>query len=194
MRKKKKFNSTLWMSLFIAFIMVLSILGIMVGETSPSGSKIKYNDFTFFRVQDGFMTKINKKDVRFSYFPSDLENITIDPAIKDNFNNINMVYLTYNPNQPAVQAIANVLYSLKPILDDFFNIYSANSMTVNNTYNLPVITCANATSTVPVIDFRESNSTQLLFEDNCIIFEASSASDFVLLKDRLLYSLFGILD
>ena len=74
------------------------------------------------------------------------------------------------------------------------NKYIQSGKTKNTTtYNLPIITCDNATEFVPVIYFKDSNITKFTLENNCIIGESNSREGFLALKDRLLYALFDVI-
>ena len=66
-------------------------------------------------------------------------------------------------------------------------------MTEVNEFTLPVITCDDATSSVPVLYFVESNETKIYSENGCIIAEAKFETDLLRIKDRLLYERLGII-
>jgi len=74
-----------------------------------------------------------------------------------------------------------------------YNIYLSKGFTANNSFNLPVISCSNATQYTPVIYFRHGNSTSISVQDNCVIAEASSNTEFIRVKDRLLYGILGVM-
>ena len=65
--------------------------------------------------------------------------------------------------------------------------------TTENEYNIPVITCADATPTVPVLYFQRTNETKVYREGSCIILEAATDFDLLRLKDRILYGIFGVM-
>lgn len=65
--------------------------------------------------------------------------------------------------------------------------------TTNNTFDMPIITCEDATPVVPIIYFKQSNQTKVSLEENCIIVEARNNIDILRIKDRLLYSMLGII-
>ena len=74
------------------------------------------------------------------------------------------------------------------------NIYAISGITNNSiNYNLPIITCENATSYVPVIHLKEGNDTKFSLKDDCIMAESSSKEGFIALKDIIIYTIFDII-
>ncbi len=193
MRKKheKKNKMGLWVAIFIAFIMLSSTIGYVF----KGGSKEKYNDFSFSRTDDGtWYTKVNGKQLAFHYFPSDLEDINLSSEIVDKIKNTNMIYFTYDPESRYREDIAMLSFELTNILWQDFKIYATNGLTKNNTFNAPVINCNNATITTPVIYFNESNQTEIHLNSDCIVLNGRTGIDFLILKERLLYALFNVIE
>ena len=95
-------------------------------------------------------------------------------------------------NDTFSEEIALAQYNMALTLNNV-NIYLRKGFTQNNTFNLPIITCENATFAVPIIYFKQSNETKITIEDNCIIAEAINAVEILRIKDRLLYSILGII-
>ncbi len=189
MRKKheKKNKIGFWLALFIAFIMLTSTIGYVF----KGDSKEKYGDFSFSRGDDQrWHTKINGKQLAFNYFPSELERINLSNEIIDKIKNTNMVYFTHDPENRYSGDIA----LLKEMFWPYFRIYANSGLTVNNTLGLPIVGCNNATNTLPVIYFKESNQTGFYLDNNCIIYELRSEDDFTALKERLIYALFDVIE
>ena len=185
----KKYMKIL-MSIFIAFIMITSILGFMVNRsTSQSYS---YDGYKFTLTDKGLSLVINKKEVFFDFLPQEVEVIDFDTRITDRIKPAKMFYLTYNLTSENSEAMGETVYDMKTTLQDF-DIFVQLAFTNQTDFNVPVITCADATSFVPVVHLKEANETRAYIESNCIVLESSSDSDFLRLKDRLIYGFFGIL-
>ena len=60
-------------------------------------------------------------------------------------------------------------------------------------YNLPIITCENATQYIPVIYLKEGNDTNFFLQKECIIAESKSKEGFIALKDLIIYTIFDII-
>jgi len=192
MRKKEKKNKQVLLSIFIAIIMVSSILGYMFGRDEPN--TVKYNKVDFYQNNFLWATKINDKEVVFHNFPSAVEHINISDEIFARIKSTLEVDSTYDQNNSFAKDIALAQHSVELIMDDFFNIYLRKGMTTENEYNLPVITCKEATPFIPVLYFKIANQTSVYLENNCIIAEARNGLEFLKIKDRLLYGLFDIIE
>lgn len=193
MRRENNKAKIIWAA-FIGFIMISSVFGVMFyGFTSPE-EKLDYKGTVFTRINNGFTTQINKKQVPFSYFPSDVEELDIDREAITRIKNTAEVDMTYDLDNKYSQQIALIQYNIEPILADFFNIYIRKGFTANNSYNIPIIDCSQSTKNVPVLYFKESNTTRVYLEDNCIIAEASKGNEFLKISDRILYGMFGIIE
>jgi hypothetical protein len=175
---------------FIAFIMIFSAFGVMFyGFSSPS-SKFEYNGYRFEATQNGFVTNVEGRRYAFSNHPGSLEHINVSEGVADRIRGTRMLHLTYDPNQTVVNEIAAAQFQLQQDLDTF-GIYGATAMTVENEYGLPVVTCSDATQFVPVLDFREGD-TSVELEGDCIIVNAYR-EDFGRVRDRIVLGLLGVM-
>ncbi len=189
MRKKhkEKDKKGIALVLFIAFIMLTSTIGYVF----KGDSKEKYNDFSFSIGDDQrWHTKINGMQISFKYFPADLEKINLSTEIVNKIKNTNMIYFTHNPENYYSGDIA----LLKETFWPYFKIYAEIGLTEKNDFGLPLIDCNNATFAAPVIYISESNQTDFYIDNDCIVFEINSGEDFIAIKERLLYSLFGVME
>lgn len=187
-RQKSKKTSQIILVVLIAFIMITSVIGFIWS----GAQKIRYNKFSFEQKETGFATTINDKEVFFSYLPQDVENIKIDAEIIARLAKTPQIDTTSDFNDTNNDAIALVQYNLNQVLDPFFTIYLRQGFNTNNTYNRPVITCENAKK-VPVLYFKTSDKNNISYTDSCILIESQEAVDFIKIKDRLLYSLLGVI-
>ena len=92
----------------------------------------------------------------------------------------------------SAQSIALAQYQMGLTLEAY-NIFIREGLTENNTFNLPIITCNNSTANVPVIYFKQGNSTKIYLDNDCIVAEALTGADFIKSKDKILYSVLGVL-
>jgi len=188
MRKKhkEKDKKGIALVLFIAFIMLTSTIGYVF----KGGSKEKYNGFSFSIGDDQrWHTRINGMQMSFKYFPADLESINLSSEIINKIKSTNMIYFTHDPENHYSGDIA----LLKEIFWPYFQIYAEIGLTEKNDLGLPLIDCNNATSAAPVIYINESNQTGFYIDNDCIVCEINSGEDFTAIKERLLYSLFGVM-
>lgn len=189
-QKKKRINSSGVMAIFIVIIMTSSIIGFM---WNSSDETFKYKEYQFGRQGDYFTLNLDKKQLNFYYFPSDIQDINFSYELKYKLENSQMIYFTFNPESKHIIYLDKARFDLTTELQKT-NIYIQSGKIKNTTnYNLPIITCDNATEFVPVVYFKDSNITKFTLENNCIIGESNSREGFLALKDRLLYALFDII-
>ncbi len=189
MRKEKKSKWGAILVFLIAFIMVSSIIGFLYGGETDT---FKYKGIKFTRTQTQWSTTINNKKMVFDYFPGEVEMINVSSDVITALVNKPEIDTTSKINDTFSEEIALAQYNMALTLNNL-NIYLRRGFTTNNTFDLPIITCENATIVVPVLYFKQSNQTKIALEDNCIITEASSNIDILRIKDRLLYSMLGII-
>lgn len=178
--------------IFIAFIMVTSILGFIVGR-EPTQRKLSYNGYKFVNKGNVWVTNIEGKEAIFHNHPSIVAQVNISQDIISKIINTYEIDATSQYNDSFSEFIGLSLYELSEELKFHYNKYLVQGFTSNTTYKKPIITCKNATNAIPVLFMKMSNETKISIENNCIIAEASSGSDFLLIKDRLLFGLHGII-
>jgi len=188
--EEKERKKRLAMSLFIVAIMTLSVLGYMAGRNGEDTTT--YKSFKFFKSSNMWATKINGNNLLFHYHPSQVDYINISSSIIQRINNSLQIYQTSDENSTNKQAIALAQFEIVQQLS-FSNKFIVNGFTDENQYNLPVITCLNATENIPVLMFEKYNETSVGEENNCILIKARSDNDFIALKDRILYGVLGII-
>jgi len=188
--EEKEKKKRLFMSLFIVAIMTLSVLGYMIGRNGEDVTT--YKSFKFFKSNNMWATKIDGKNVLFHYHPSQVDYMNISPSIIEKINNSLQIYQTSDENSNNKQAIALAQFEIVQQLS-LMNKFFVNGFTAENQYNLPIITCLNATENIPVLMFTKYNETTVEDENNCIYVKARSDNDFIALKDRILYGVLGII-
>jgi hypothetical protein len=178
------------MGIFIVLIMTMSVLGYMFGK--DTAEQISYNDFKFNRIGNRWGTKIDQSEYIFDFFPSQVENINVSEDIINRLTNSMQIDMTSDIDSEYKEAIALSVFELSNYLA-LNNQYARVGFTQLNEYEKPMITCIDATASVPVIMFEKSNETKVYTQGNCIIAKSKSESDFIAIKDRLLFGLIGIM-
>lgn len=177
--------------LFIVMIMIGTSFSVIFFGFSNGSDEVKYKGLTFTQFPDHWEARINGKQAAFSVLPGEVENVF---ALDDSFKTLQgklEIDATYDSNSTYKEAIALAQHQMGLTLAEY-GIYVRKGFTSNNTFNLPIITCNNATFNVPVVYFREGNSTSIHNENNCIIAEAPSNAGFIKVKDKLLYGMLGV--
>ncbi len=186
-----QFDKKTGMSIFIAVIMIVSVIGFSLTMTEPA-EEIEYGDYTFTRTQQGWQTKINEVKTQFYFHPVEVEDIIFDEGAGVAIDGIRVTWFTYDPKDSFAQEIADDLFYMEEYLGKA-NIYVQRGLTNNTDYLLPEINCVNATITVPVFLLKSGNETSIRHENGCIIATAESARDVYRVGDRMLYEVFGVI-
>ena len=190
MARQKSNRTALVGTLVIVALMVLSSIGYLF----KGSEKERYQGVTFTRQEDNrWHTTVNGKAMAFSYLPSQLENINVSPDALALIKGARMAYLTYDSGNRYRSDIALIALELNKLMWDDFQIYLSSGLTTENKFSQPVVTCANATAAMPVLFFTESEQSGIALNNSCILFEGKTNLDYYLLKERLLYSLYGIM-
>lgn len=190
--KEKKERKKWWLIIFIVFIMIGTSVSFVFIGFSPAAGRAEYNGISFASQGSIWVAKINGREAAFSFLPNDVENI---PASGDLFKKLQgkvEIDVTYDSNSTYRESIALAQHQMGLALAQY-NVYARRGFTANNTFNLPVIKCSDATLNVPAVYFRYGNATNIRDDGNCVIAEANSNTDFIRVKDRLLYGIFGVM-
>ena len=190
--KEKKQKRRWGLMLFIVLIMVGTSFSAFLYGGSPSNEVVKYNGVKFTGSSQMWIAKINEKKAAFSFLPAEVENIHVDGNAAALVQNRIEIDVTSDFNSTFNESIAFAQHQMGLTLGTY-DIYMRKGFTKNNTYNFPVISCKDATSGIPIINFRQENSTRIYVKGSCIIAEASSGQDIIRAKDRILYLLFGVI-
>lgn len=190
--KEKKEKKRWGLILFIVIIMIGTSFSFVYYGFSGVEEKVKYNEIVFVKFPDRWEAKINGRTAAFSFLPADVENVPVSGDLSKRLQDKPEIDITYDSNSSNSQSIALAEHQMSLTLANY-GIYVRQGFTANSTFELPVIICDDSTLNVPVVYFRYSNSTSIGLEGDCITAEASSSADFIKVKDRLLYIIFGVL-
>jgi len=191
-RKKKQsiFNKKTFLGAFIVGIMVLSGLGYMMGD---SESPTSYKGHKFSQQGDLWVTEIDNKLFGFLNHPDDIDHINVSDEAMNRLKTAKFVYIVFDPDSEIVSSIEVARMQMEKELFDL-GIFPVSAITMNSSlYDLPLITCANATEMIPVLYFIQDEASGVSFENNCVIASAIDDYDIPILKERLMYGIYGII-
>lgn len=182
-------------SLFLAGIMIFSILGFMMSyQMEDNTREIEYNGYLFEQLYDGVRTKINGETVTLTYFPEQVNDITVSEIAKITLSNGPVIAITYDSTSDYKEYFSGQQFELAENLEKIER-YIISGMTNNTGFeNIPQLDCTNATASVPVILFQETNQTSITFNNNCIIANIGNRNDVYRVGDLLFYYMAGIIE
>ena len=208
---KKPLSNTYKFIIFCA-VLVVVFLGIVLIPMAINKARLdkhEYNHFQFIKQDDGFWyTKIQKGAqpywVPFYYHPSELEDIPVDPNLREKFfsirDNNGSIIITLDPDSEdnsiviagvEISRITGGRYDLLnvPTSSAFIKEPSTGSAETGT----PIVTCAQADNNTMVIWITLSDNNIAYSYDNCIILEAETYEDMIRVADRTMYDLLGIM-
>lgn len=189
--KEKKEKKKWGLIILLVFIMIGTSFSFIFLGFQPQNEVSRYNELKFVRHQGWWEAKINGRTAAFSFLPGEVEKIPAFGDFSRILRNKFEVDITYDMNSTYNESIALAQYQISLTLAQY-GVFVRKGFTANNTFNIPVITCNEATSNVPVVYFRQGNTTRINLENNCVIAHASSDMDFIKVKDRMLYEILGV--
>ncbi|MBD3361876.1 hypothetical protein GF358_03740 [Candidatus Woesearchaeota archaeon] len=182
-------------SLFLASIMIFSVLGFMMSyQMEGNTTEIEYNGYVFEQLYDGVRTRIHGESITLTYFPEQVDQINISKAAKIALENLPVFSITYETDSTYTEYFAGQQFELSENMEKIEK-YAIPGMMNNTGYkSIPKITCNNATASVPVILFQESNTTGIKFNNNCIIANIGNMNDVYRVGDLLFYTMAGVIE
>lgn len=189
---KKKRRMMYIMAFVIVGVMILSSFAIML-DNSNSSSKQEYNGYTFINTENGWLAKIGDNNVLFVNSPADLESIKINQTVKDLVVGKAHIGLTSDVDDPLASSIALEQFTYAQVLPSTTKAYTTTGFTGNNTYGKPVFGCNASSTTTPVIYFKKSRVPGMTAEGSCIIVSAETDYEMVVMGERLLFYMIGVM-
>jgi len=209
--KKKPLSSNAKFIIFCA-VLILLFLGLVIIPSQIRRAKLekyKYNNFEFIKRKDGFWYTMVQKGVQpywipFYYHPSELEDIPVEPGLRDKFfkirDNNGSIFITIDPdagNNTIV--IAGVEISrITGSRYDLLNVPTHSAFIKppkkgGAETGTPIVTCKYASNKTMVIWLTLSDKNVAYSYDYCVILEAKTYKDMVRVADRTMYHLLGIM-
>jgi hypothetical protein len=186
-RKSEKAKQVI-LSVVIALVMIMSTFGIIIGSQN---NELRYGKYKFEVGNNQYATKINGKEMVFYSLPGQDEYINLSSIIINKLKEAYFISLTFNPNDKNnAQVLDLIRYDFSQTLGK--TVINGVINTSADYKDLPVITCENATLQTPVLLFNVSDNTSIIDINNCIYLNAKG-SEFLRLRDRLLYGYYGVM-
>ena len=193
-RKKQGDSGKRWFAFFIGFVMLASVAAyvLSLNPNSQAGS-FRYGGLIFKQDPQGFFAaEINSQPLNFFYRPDDLSDVDLPNSVVQKLAGTTALQITYYWNSSLAQNIALFQLDASNILDAKYGVFTQPGFTTPNPLNMSVITCASATSFMPVLLLQEANNTAIGADSSnpdCIVVNASSDVGFARVSERLLYAM-----
>lgn len=158
--KKRK----ILLPLLICFIIITSILGYM---SSSDSEKIKYKEYKFNKVNNGWLTYINDNKILLVNNPNELEDYNIKVSLNE-LNSAQKIYLSISPKD---KLFLSNLQNIIPYLTQrvITSCYEDNEYCVE----LPLKNCNDSSIEIKVILIKKSENSKFYYEDNCLVIQGN---------------------
>ncbi|MAG20179.1 hypothetical protein CL618_01980 [archaeon] len=185
--KKESNRPKIIISLFIIFLMISSVLG-FISVQSSSVKTIKYKDLKFKNIDDRWVTIISNQQVSLKYSPESLPNNPTIITLND-LNSAQKIYITNNPQENTQEAQSEFLGNLIPFISP--SLVQACSEDIPSCSEKPLKTCQDATSSVKIIQFKQSDNIIVNYQDNCLLIQGNN-QDLIKKLDKLVLYILGL--
>jgi len=193
-KKKPLISKQMLWTFIISGLMIASGFGIMFSSFNSGNEPTEYGDYRFVRTQTGWATDIEGTKAEFTYLPAELEGLNISGDVKNKLDESMVFIITFDPNTKNVENFELMRFELARSMSMNLNKQTMPGVSVaHESYtHQPLIDCLNATARMPVISIKETNTTDVYLDGDCIVLETNSYNA-IALKDRIMYSLLGIM-
>lgn len=171
------------------------------GKLKPEQGYLYKDVYSFVKFDDLWYTQFKSPkgtrlyNVQFRYGPKEVEGIIINGRMDNNlFDNATSYYVTFDPKGSDFSHVALAVADFNQHMTNIFFKQPIAACDKNETLacrNRPIITCDSTNDVVLYI--KESNKSNVYFDDNCIVVEGNGF-DLVKNVDRVLYEFYKIIE
>ncbi len=178
----------------VVLVMAFSIIGFL---TIDLGDVEKYNGHTLTAYPDNSWRLSSHEQIPFRFHPADLESVPFTKKALRPLKSSAVIFMTSPPDDRSKEVIGETLYDL---LYEYRtrNVQVLQGFSKENKYDKPVITCANASTAIPVIVFESteqpSANLSIVEKDGCVTISAPVQQDFSQVKERIIYGLYEVME
>lgn len=194
MKRKDNRLSKILVLAFMGFTLIGMTFSFVFFGFNSGNAKANYKGLKFKldRQNMVWVAKISNAYAGFSFLPNEVEDINISAKLK-NLRNKFEIDATSNISDVNNGSIAGAQHQMGITMQNY-NVFIRRGFLSDNVYNISIINCSMATSAVPIIYFKTGNKTQISQDGDCIIAEARGGQDMIRIKDRIVYSILGVME
>jgi hypothetical protein len=191
---KKQKNIKIGMAIVVIFVMVTGGVAMFADQMSQGSGDYTYNGQKFKVTEQGFALKIGGNQYLFNYYPLDLESFNVTLDIKTLLQNSEKIYISNDPESKNAISVSRAEDLLASRIFSSYGKAAVNGFSKETSFDVPIITCKNATTESVVIMFEDSDSDKIVVDGSCIHIYALDETGFYRATDRLSYSIIGVMN
>jgi hypothetical protein len=172
---KMKLNTKTFMAIFIAVIMISSVLGFVFTfspHTTGGPERVEFKGFTFVETHQGWRGfDKDENQILLSNDPRTISNIQVPEITLNDLNSADKLYFAFNPKDNVQNTFAYFDANIRPRLKSFI---PACTEDTEGCEELPLITCDNALPTTKVIQVSLANQSSVSYNNNCLLVQGNN--------------------
>ena len=183
-RQQKASFKRLFIPLFLAFILILSVFGYIFAGKSSNDDTSQYQGYSFTKTSQGWKLISAGKTYFFYSLPDQLHDIPLAPlpsASKFYISGQDISFFSSLPYRELTLNLGNAI-KLQPAC--------AQDSPGCETY--PLKTCADATSNAPVLVYLYAEKSSLEQKENCLQIQGTT-DDMIRITDAIILHSLGVL-
>jgi hypothetical protein len=186
----------------ILLVILVAVTAYQKYQQNQDREEDEFNGFEFAQAEGGlWVTRIEvgrqPYDIPFYYHPRETQDVIVDKTAVDPLLSgaPGEVYISVDPDANNRVVIAGV--EIARITGSKYNLLNLNTKSALTkpvpAYDIPVVTCKDATEDRVVIQFVEDRANVIYREGNCIQLHYANANDSIKVADRFAYMLLRIM-
>ncbi len=175
-------------AIVIILVMAMSVVGFLSFDYS---SIEKYNGFKLVNVDARSWKVVKIPDLLFYSHPNELESFPLTEDFMLRLKASPVIWFTTPPDDANNETISAVIFDFVWPFAEHDSIVRRGITTSNG--SLPFVTCANATSSLPIVVVETGSNRSLERTGTCYTFTGQTTRDFVDLRDRILYGFYNVI-
>ncbi len=169
---EKTSRKKLILPVFLGLIMVMSIFGIIIGQSNeeekkPTDAGKEFGAYQFQKMPAGWITTRDGREIVFTYLPDQLQDIDVSSVPRETLS-ADKIYLSRDPRKTHGNADRDFYNDVKP----FTNLQMAclfDIKDISECENLPLKACSDSDANTAVVIFDlDSSAKEVTFKNNCI--------------------------
>jgi len=177
------------MTVFVSIILIASIAGFSLNWNESE--EVKYKEFKFVQTENGaWKTKADGYEIQTTLLPGDVKNISLYGVASLNDFSGKIYYIAKSWNIPALQEFSLVINA-----EQFQQACLPEEANETECIDSPLKSCNDASSSSPVIIFKNTNETSAEYSNYCLVLNTDLNDSMSSIKtvDRVIFALYGIL-